>query len=250
MTRRITDGARHRPQITMLDSAEQVTHAAARRILDYIATTPDPVLGLATGRTPLAVYAALVGARRRGVSFAAVTSFNLDEYRGLAADHPASFAAYMRRELVDHIDIRQGHVPSGLGNAEAIATDYECQIAAAGGIGLQLLGIGVNGHIGFNEPGSPFDSRTRKVRLTEATQRANDADFPPGTPVPDEAITMGIATILSARQILLLATGRAKRDALRCAFGVSPDPSCPASALQYHPHVVLICDRAAAEGLA
>ncbi|WP_010138300.1 glucosamine-6-phosphate deaminase [Oceanicola sp. S124] len=241
----------HRPALVVLDSPEAVATAVAARLLRHLATEPRPVLGLATGRTPLAVYDRLAAAHGTGTSFAAVQSFNLDEYVGLGASDPASFAHYMQRHFFDRVDIAagQGRVPDGTGDPATVARDYEAAIAKAGGIGLQLLGIGTNGHIGFNEPGSAFDSRTRLVTLAESTRQANAPDFPRGTEVPREAITMGIGTILEARQILLVATGAAKAEALHAAFHAAPDPDCPASALQLHPRVEVICDCAAGRRL-
>ncbi|WP_118136962.1 glucosamine-6-phosphate deaminase [Oceanicella sp. SM1341] len=235
--------------IRVLPDAEAVAGEAARLIGDHLAAEPAAVLGLATGRTPLGIYRRLAARHAAGgLSFARATSFNLDEYRGLGPDHPASFAAYMRRELFGRVDLpaSRAHVPPGLGDAAEAAARYEAQIAAAGGIGLQLLGIGRNGHIGFNEPGAPFDSRTREVVLDESTREANAPDFPPGTEVPARALTMGIGTILEARRILLVATGAAKAEALRRAFRAPPDTACPASALTAHPDLTLVCDRAAA----
>lgn len=244
------DGVVTRPKLQVLDDAHAVATAAARMITAHVAGSQRSVIGLATGRTPLAIYARLVAAARDGrTDFSGTTSFNLDEYRGLSPEHPASFAAYMRRNLFDHVDMRATHVPAGLGNTEAEASAYETAIARAGGIGLQLLGIGRNGHIAFNEPGAGFDSRTRVVRLAEETRAANAPDFPEGEPVPGEAMTMGIGTILEAQRILLVATGAAKREALARALAGPPDATCPASALLLHPQVTILCDNEAAADL-
>ena len=244
------DGVVSRPTVRVLDDANTVATAAAMMIAGHVAGSERPVIGLATGRTPLAIYARLVAAARDGrVDFSRTTSFNLDEYRGLDPEHPASFAAYMRRNLFDHVAMGATHMPAGLGNAEAEASAYEAAIARAGGIGLQLLGIGRNGHIAFNEPGARFDSRTRVVRLAEETRAANAPDFPEGETVPGEAMTMGIGTILEAKRILLVATGGAKRTALARAVAGPPDATCPASALLLHPHVTILCDREAAADL-
>ncbi|SDF00874.1 glucosamine-6-phosphate deaminase [Limimaricola pyoseonensis] len=238
------------PRVEILDSATDVAERAAARIAAACAA-PSPVLGLATGRTPLAVYAAL---RERiapgGLRLDHATFFNLDEYAGLPPGHPASFASYMRRELFDPASVPEGrwHLPDGNGGP-AEADGYEAAIAAAGGIGLQLLGIGRNGHVGFNEPGAAHDSRTRRVRLTEQTRQANAPDFPAGTPVPEHAVTMGIGTILEAREILLLATGAAKAEALAAALEGPVTEAVPASALQRHPRVTVLCDVAAGRNL-
>ncbi|MBR9762138.1 MAG: glucosamine-6-phosphate deaminase [Rhodobacteraceae bacterium] len=247
----MTQKALHRPALTVLDTPEEVAETAARRILDQLRAAPRSVLGLATGRSPVAIYAHLAEAHRAGTSFAGVESFNLDEYIGLGPEDPGSFAHYMHRHVFDRLDMApgQGHVPDGLGDPASVARAYETAIAAAGGIDLQLLGIGRNGHIGFNEPGSAFDSRTRVVTLDESTRRANAPDFAPGAEVPREALTMGIGTILEARRILLVATGAAKSAALHAALHMPPAPDCPASALQLHPRVEVLCDRAAAARL-
>ncbi|NDV51394.1 MULTISPECIES: glucosamine-6-phosphate deaminase [unclassified Salipiger] len=247
----MTQRALYRPALVVLESPEAVAAEVAQRILRFVETRARPVLGLATGRTPLAVYARLAAAHRAGTSFAAVESFNLDEYFGLGPAHPGAFACYMQRHFFEQVDMLagHGHLPSGLGDPALEARAYEATIDAAGGIGLQLLGIGRNGHIGFNEPGSEFDSRTRIVTLDESTRRANAKDFPEGTEVPREAITMGIGTILEAQRIVLVATGEAKSEALHAAFHRPPSRGCPASALQLHPRVELVCDVGAAQGL-
>lgn len=239
-----------RPMVEVLESAGAVAEEAAALICATLHGNARPVLGLATGRTPLAIYARLVEAARAGrADFSRTESFNLDEYRGLGPDHPASFAAYMRRTLFDHVPFAATHLPAGLGDPEAEAARYEAAIAASGGIGLQLLGIGRNGHIAFNEPGAGFDSRTRVVTLAEDTRIANAPDFPDGEAVPATAMTMGIGTILEAGRILLVATGAAKRAALTRAVLGPPDPSCPASALQLHGDVLILCDREAGADL-
>jgi glucosamine-6-phosphate deaminase len=237
----------------VLDDAGAVADYAAAHIVGRLAAKPDLVLGLPTGETPRGIYVRLAEAYRTGkVSFARASSFNLDEYRGLPPDHPASYHAYMREMLFRHVDIdpARTHLPDGLASdATAEGRRYEKAIAEAGGIGLMVLGIGGNGHIGFNEPGSPFDSRTRAVRLTEATREANGRSFPEGETVPEFAITMGIATILDAREILLVATGHAKAEALAAALAGPETPQCPASVLRRHPAVTIVCDTAAAAGI-
>ncbi|QDL94942.1 glucosamine-6-phosphate deaminase (plasmid) [Paroceanicella profunda] len=242
----------HSVTLVVLQEPEIVAAEAAARIAAEIRAQPDAVLGLATGRTPLTVYARLGAMHREtGLSFRQVTSFNLDEYRGLGPSDPTSFAAYMQRELFGRVDIcaDRAHLPDGLMPPQQAAERYEAMIRAAGGIGLQLLGIGNNGHIAFNEPGSDFASRTREVTLSEATRNANAPDFPPGALLPETALTMGIGTILEARELLLLAIGARKADALANALDKPPSPDCPASALQLHPRVTVLCDRAAARRL-
>lgn len=239
------------PRVLVLDTAEDVARHVAGRFLDLLRR--PCVLGLATGDTTLPIYAGLVEAHRaNGVSFRHATTFNLDEYAGLSRGHPASFARFMREALLSHVDIDPGRVHLLDGAAPdptAEAERYERAIRAAGGIDLQLLGIGANGHIGFNEPGSALNSRTRCVTLEPSTRDANRHAFPGGERVPGQALTMGIGTILEAREIVLAATGAAKASAIACAVDGPVTPDCPASALQAHPAATIICDRAAAAGL-
>ena len=248
MSERIdTPVATHRPRILVMPDAPLADAHVAERIAAYLARESRPVLGLATGRTMVPVYAALRERFVQGrLSFAEAESFNLDEYCGLPAEDPSSFASYMRRHLFDHVDMAPGryHLP------DPQAPDaFEAQIARAGGIGLQLLGIGRNGHIGFNVPGAARDSRTRIVRLEESTRRANAGDFPQGAVLPTHAVTMGISTILEARSIVLLAIGAGKADSLARAFDGPVGPACPASFLQLHGDVTVVCDAAAASRL-
>lgn len=235
----------------ILATAKEAADAVAERIVTLLREKPEAVLGLATGATMEPVYQALIAAHRAGrVSFARAASFNLDEYVGLPPAHPGSYRATMNRLLFDHvdIDISRTHVPDGMaGDAGRAAADYEREIAEAGGIDLQLLGIGRNGHIGFNEPGSSLDSRTRQVQLHAETLSANRPFFADAR-VPETAITMGIATILSARSIVVLATGAAKQAAVAKALAGRFDPACPASALSTHGDVTWILDPAAAPG--
>ncbi|NTF30468.1 glucosamine-6-phosphate deaminase [Rhizobium skierniewicense] len=230
--------------------APQAANAVAERIIAVLRDKPEAVLGLATGATMGPVYAALVAAYLSGrVSFSRTTTFNLDEYVGIPPDHPGSYRATMNRLLFDHVDIElsRTHVPDGMAaNPEEAAEAYELQIRQAGCIDLQLLGIGRNGHIGFNEPGSTLQSRTRQVVLHSETLAANQ-DFFEDAEVPRSAITMGIATILTARSILVLATGNAKQSAVRQALAGGYHSNCPASALAGHADVTWILDDAAAQ---
>lgn len=241
-----------RPQLEITRDAATATARAAEIVAARVASGAAAVLGLATGGTMVPVYAHLVaGVQARRLSFRGVTSFNLDEYVGVAPHLPASFHAYMRRHLLAGTDLApdHAHIPDGMAaDLAAEASRYEMAIARAGGIDLQLLGIGSNGHIGFNEPGSDFGSRTRVVALSEATRRANAAAFPDGA-VPEQALTMGIGTILQARDILLLATGVEKAGAIAAAIEGPLSIDCPASALRLHQRVRIICDAAAASEL-
>lgn len=233
----------------ILADAPQAANATAERIIAVLRDKPEAVLGLATGATMEPVYAALVTAYHGGrVSFSRATTFNLDEYVGIPPGHPGSYRATMNRLFFDHVDIElsRTHVPDGMAaNPEEAAETYEFHIRQATGIDLQLLGIGRNGHIGFNEPGSGLHSRTRHVVLHAETLAANQSFFSDAD-VPRSAITMGIATILTARSILVLATGTAKQTAVRQALAGRYTPDCPASALAGHADVTWILDQAAA----
>ncbi|GIX07459.1 MAG: glucosamine-6-phosphate deaminase [Candidatus Poribacteria bacterium] len=209
------------------------------------------VLGLATGRTPEGLYGWLVQYFYEGrLSFADKRTFNLDEYYALPPNHPGSYRATMVRLLMQYVDLPPDrfHVPPGLTeDVEAACRNYEAQIRAAGGVDLWILGIGQDGHIAFNEPGSPPDSRTRLIRLEESTRRAN-ADFFGGDPqqVPTHAITVGIGTILEARELILLAKGSAKAEILEAAVCGPETAQVPASFLRRHPRCRLILDPEAA----
>ncbi len=231
---------------------------AARWVADEIESlvrgAAAPVLGLATGSTPLGVYRELARRAAAGLSFARLTTFNLDEYLGLAPDHPASFRAYVERHVVQPLglDPRRVHLPpSDVDGARAdeAALAYERAIQAAGGIDLLLLGVGPNGHLAFNEPGSERDSRTRVVELAPETRAANARDFPAGEEVPRRAITMGIATILEARALRVLAFGAHKADVVARALEGPVGPAVPASFLRGHADVRVLLDPPAARAL-
>ncbi|MDY6952993.1 MAG: glucosamine-6-phosphate deaminase [Thermodesulfobacteriota bacterium] len=210
------------------------------------------VLGLASGSTPLRLFRKMVAGFTAGeVDFSSVYTFNLDEYVGLKPDHPQSYHCFMRTNLFDHVNLNKDNVHFLRGVPEDIGRhceDYEQQIREVGGIDLQILGIGRNGHIGFNEPTSSLASRTRMVMLTQATIRDNERFFPNKEDVPRRALTMGVGTILEAEEILLLATGSRKALALTAMIEGPVTAMCPASALQMHPRVTVLCDEAAAIG--
>jgi glucosamine-6-phosphate deaminase len=226
---------------------------AAQLIAHHIRNKPDTVLGLATGSTPLRVYEELIRMHREeGLSFAQVTTFNLDEYIGLPADHPQSYHATMQEHFFRHVDLPSGqtHLPDGMaedvpGECEA----YEQRIRNAGGLDLQILGIGTDGHIGFNEPISSLASRTRIKTLTARTRRDNARFFARPEDVPHHVITMGIGTILESRAVLLLAFGEEKAQAVAGTIEGPLTASLPASALQMHPRVHIFLDEPAASGL-
>lgn len=237
-------------KILILDTPQDCSARAAGLIAAQLAGKPDSVLGLATGGTMEAVYARLIAMYRDGaVSFSEATSFNLDEYVGLAGDHPCSYRHYMREQLFDHIDMPEGqrHLPVGeAADPAAEAARYEAAIAGAGDIDLQLLGLGLNGHIGFNEPTSSLASVTRIKTLTRSTREANQRFFPDGEAPPRLAITMGIATIMRAREVVLVATGAGKATAAAQVIEGPVSARWPGSVLQMHPRATLILDRAAA----
>lgn len=211
------------------------------------------MLGLPTGGTPIPVYARLVESFRAGrCSFKHATTFNLDEYIGLGAEHPASYAAYMRENLFDQVDcpVGQYHIPDGLAeDVEAECAAYENAIAASGGLDLVLLGLGQNAHIGFNEPGADFDARTRAVDLAASTVAANARYFEAGLQPPTRALSMGIGTIVEARKIIVMATGSIKAEAVRRMVIEAPSSDVPASALQLAADVTIVLDPAAAAEL-
>lgn len=238
-------------EFIIAESAEDMGRRAADRIASWVTAEPDCVLGLATGTTPIGLYAELVKDCAAGkVSFAETTTFNLDEYRGLPGGHEQSYRFFMNRHLFDHVDIDKArtHVPEGSNpQAEVVCAEYEQAIEQAGGIDLQLLGLGPNGHIGFNEPEDTFPKATHCVDLTESTIQANSRLFDSIDDVPRQAYTMGIGTIMAARSILVVVEGAHKAEIVRKAFFGPVTPQVPASILQFHPDVTVITDPAAGE---
>jgi glucosamine-6-phosphate deaminase len=225
---------------------------AAEIVAARIRAKPDAVLLLPTGTTPLGMYGRLAELHaEEGLSFARATFFNLDEYLGLAPDHPASYHVYMEENFYGLVDAdpAQVHVPDGSApDPEAECERYEAAIREAGGVDLAVLGIGRNGHIGFNEPGAPFGSRTRVVRLAESTRRVNAADFA-GNRAPERAITVGMATVFEAREVLLLASGANKAVAVAAAVEGEISEFVPASILKRHPDATFLLDGEAASSL-
>ena len=240
-------------RVAIHPTAEEAASAVADRIAAVVRARPDAVLGLATGGTMEPVYARLVRAHRRdGLSFARVTTVNLDEYVGLPAGHPQGYRAYMRHHLLDHVDLAsdRAHLPRADLDPNAAAARYETLLARVGPIDLQLLGLGRNGHIGFNEPGSPFDSRTRVVDLAASTVEANRRFFPSGQEPPARAVSMGVGSILAARALVLLAVGRAKAASAQALVDGPVTPDMPATALRLHADATVVLDAEAAGGLA
>lgn len=231
-------------RIIKAKSYQDLSRKAANIISAQVILKPNCVLGLATGSTPLGTYRQLVEwYRKDDIDFSKVTTFNLDEYVGLRPDDPQSYYSYMRQNLFDLTNLRPGscHVPDGCAvDLAAACRDYDAAISEAGGIDLQLLGIGSNGHIAFNEPGAAFEKDTHIVSLRESTIAANSRFFPDGC-VPRQAITMGIRLIMQARKILLIADGPGKRNALHRALYGPISAEIPASILQLHPDLTVIC---------
>jgi glucosamine-6-phosphate deaminase len=223
-----------------LTDYDALSARAATILLDSIRNEPRIVLGLPTGRTPQGMYQRVVAdCAREYHCFRDVTTFNLDEYAGIPREHDGSYSTYMRRNLFDHVDLDPSHVhiPNGMApDLDGECSRYERDIAEAGGLDLTFLGLGRNGHIAFNEPGTPFNARTRVVELTESTRAANAEYFPDRRP-PTHAMTMGIGTILESGRIVLLAAGRGKEEALARLRSRVVDGSFPASALWTHPNV-------------
>jgi glucosamine-6-phosphate deaminase len=253
-------------RVVILKDAAAVAHFAAEETIQALGLSQpsspgvcqpggirSAVVGLATGGTPLGLYREWIERHRQGaISFSHVTSFNLDEYVGLSPEHPGSYHHYMQYHLFQHIDIdgSRTHLPkTDVADLAASALDYEWQIEQAGGIDLQILGIGTEGHIGFNEMGSSLSSRTRVKTLTQKTRRDNARYFERLDDVPTMAITMGLGSIMNAESIFLLATGSSKAKAIRDAVEGPITAMMPASILQFHQDVTLLLDEEAASQL-
>lgn len=232
-------------QIIITDDYQAMSRTAADEIAALIKADPSCVLGLATGSTPIGLYEDLVADCEGGaLSFKDVTTFNLDEYCGLEGAHDQSYRYFMNKHLFDHVDIDKSrtHVPTGTGDAAQACEEYERMIGDAGGIDLQLLGLGHNGHIGFNEPCDVFPKETHEVDLTASTIEANSRLFDSIDDVPRKAVTMGIGTIMAARKVVVVANGSDKADIVKRSFTGPVTPEVPASILQFHPNVVVIVD--------
>ncbi|WP_256761159.1 glucosamine-6-phosphate deaminase [Cohnella sp. WQ 127256] len=240
--------------IITFDSDDKLNEAAANIIIGQIQTTPRAVIGLATGGTPVGIYKQIVNDYQRGmISFRDVTTFNLDEYVNLPINHPESYRSYMNSNLFDHIDLpaSQCHIPDG--NAADPAEEcrkYDEAIELSGQVDLQLLGLGHNGHIGFNEPAHALIKGTHVVDLAQETLEANARFFDSIDDVPKQAITMGVGTILKAKKILLVVKGADKADIIKRALHGTITTDCPASLLQTHPNLIVLLDSAAAGKLA
>jgi glucosamine-6-phosphate deaminase len=240
-------------EVIIQSNAAAAAETVAEIITQVLSARPDSVLGLATGCTMEPVYERLVQKHQEeGLDFSQCRTFNLDEYVGLAADDPCSYHFFMQQRLFDQVNIRRHntHLPDGMAeNLEAECANYEKRITASGGISLQMLGIGLNGHLGFNEPLSAFRSRTRVQALSRVTRDQNAPLFPKPKQVPRQAITMGIGTILDVHRCLLLATGLEKAEIVAKAVEGPLTAMVTASALQLHPNCTIVLDEAAASGL-
>jgi glucosamine-6-phosphate deaminase len=241
------------PRVTVFPDARTGARVVAARIAAAIKRNPAIVLGLPTGRTPVALYEELVRlTAAEHLDWSSVTTFNLDEFAGLPASHPGSYRQFMQQHLFAHVNIRPAQVNflDGTADPGGECRRNEAAIAAAGGIEIQVLGIGTNGHIGFNEPGRELQSRTHRVTLKAETRRSNASLFG-GDPalVPAEALSMGMATILQARALILLANGQSKAGCIERVVNGPLTTELPASFLQLHHDVDLILDAAAAEQL-
>jgi glucosamine-6-phosphate deaminase len=239
--------------VIVKEDYDAMSREAGSIVTLHLRKKPNLVLGLATGGTPLGTYKELIRLHREeGLDFSKVTTFNLDEYIGLSPDHSQSYRYFMMENLFKHINIdpRNIHVPHGLADdIEAHCEWYEEEIKKAGGIDLQILGIGANGHLAFNEPGSSLGSRTRIKTLTEQTVKDNARFFKDLKDVPRYAITVGIGTIMDARELVLLASGVGKADAVHAAVEGPITAMCPASIIQLHRRATVITDKEAASKL-
>ena len=228
---------------------QSMSRKAANILSAHVILKPDCVLGLATGATPIGMYQQLIDWYRKGdLDFSQVRTVNLDEYLGLAPTHDQSYRYFMQTNLFDHVNVKpeNTNVPNGLApDPEAECARYNQVIAGLGGIDIQVLGMGHNGHIGFNEPGEAFELETHVVNLTDDTINANARFFASREQVPRQALTMGIKSIMQARHILVVVSGADKADIVNAAFTGPVTPKVPASILQMHPHVSLVADEAA-----
>ncbi|MGG3805689.1 glucosamine-6-phosphate deaminase [Metabacillus fastidiosus] len=232
--------------IVKVKDYDEMSKKAAAFIIEKIHRNPNLNLGLATGGTPVGLYNHLVkDHQKNGTSYKDVTSFNLDEYIGLSSENPNSYRYFMNKHLFNQIDIPKSHTHVPLGDTDdpkQQCQDYENLLIEHGGVDIQLLGIGSNGHIGFNEPGTSFQSTTHIIELTPSTREANARFFDDPNEVPTHAITMGIASIMRSKEILLLISGKSKKEALTQLLQGELSENFPASVLQAHPSVTVIAD--------
>ena len=235
-------------KVVVVENYTELSRAAARFVAQMVIKNPRLVLALPTGDTPLGLYRELVGLFREGLlDFSGAQAFNLDEYLGLPPDHPQSFRAYMREHFWSHVNLHAYYIPDSLpADPQEECRRYERIMGEAGGLDLAVLGLGKNGHIAFNEPGTPWESLTHVVDLAEETRREEARRFGGLAHTPKQAITTGIRTIMNARRILLLVAGPGKAGILARALRGPITPEVPGSVLQLHPDLTVIADRAAA----
>lgn len=235
-------------QVIKVKNYEELSKVAADIIADLIKAKPDCTLGLATGSSPIGLYQNLIKMYEKGeISFKDVKTYNLDEYCQLPKSHPESYYSFMHRNLFYHVDIKEEnvHIPNSEGNdLNKLCNDYN-ELLHKASIDLQLLGIGANGHIGFNEPGTSFDQETFVVKLTDKTRQDNKRFFASIDEVPKYAMTMGIKNIMQAKKVLLVASGANKRDAIKKLLSGEVTESCPATILNRHKDAIIIVDEAA-----
>ncbi len=239
---------RNKLKIITAENYMHLSELVAQIIIKKVHEKPNAVIGLATGSTPIGMYQQLIkDYLKNGTSYEHIKTVNLDEYVGLSENHPQSYRYYMDYQLFKHINIKNENIfiPNGKNSLEACES-YEKNIQHIGGVDLQILGIGHNGHIGFNEPNTPFSSRTHIVELADSTRQANARFFEGIEEVPKHAITMGIETILQSKQIILLASGISKSDAVNRLFSKEINENFPASALHHHSDVTVVVDKEAA----
>ncbi|MFJ8244860.1 glucosamine-6-phosphate deaminase [Peribacillus asahii] len=236
-------------KLAVFKNEEELDLAAAKSMIEVINENPEATLGLATGQTPIGLYQKLVQAYQKGqVTFKQVTTYNIDEYVGLEKEHPQSFYHFMKTHLFSHIDLNevQIHIPNGTAsNLEEETERYESLLMKAGQLDIQILSIGLNGHIGFNEPGNTLHAETHVVTLTEDTRKVNSKSFPSLAEVPKKAITMGLGPMMKAKKIIFIAKGEEKAAILKQAFKGPIDPLVPGSLLQLHPNIEVYLDEKA-----
>lgn len=239
-------------KLHILKNDDLIAESVAKIFIDKVRENPSAVLGFATGATPIKTYKQIIRFyNEEKISFNNITTFNLDEYCKLPKDDKNSYYSFMHEQLFNFLDLKEKNIFFLNGNAENMAEEcrhYQNKIATVGGIDIQLLGIGRNGHIGFNEPGDVFLKDAHEVRLTQSTINANSKYFTKNM-MPNSALTMGIGDIMSAKKVILIATGKEKADAIYRMTSNKISPLCPASVLQFHQNAEVFCDEAAAEFL-
>lgn len=237
-------------RIIVCDNYDEISLKAAKLVASQVTLKPDSVLGFATGSTPIGLYKKLIEMyNNKEIDFSKVTGFNLDEYYPISPENPQSYHYFMKTNLFDHININKSFIPDGeTKDPKKSCDEYEDMISSYGGIDLQILGIGQNGHIGFNEPDDNLNTSTHLTKLTESTISANSRFFDDIKDVPTHAITMGISTILKSKKIVLLASGKNKHAAVKELLTENINTNLPATMLKVHPDVVLIVDKEAYNG--